>query len=397
MRTGPVCQGTASPAVAVLEYDPQGNVDLRNAEDHSFDLGNRLRQVAGKEWYAYDGHGRRVLSCTSAACDYQQYGFDGKLYLHRDNRANKLFDNIYLGGSLVAIREQPAGGGAVSVRYQHTDALGSPVLVTDQNRAVVQAQTSEYEPYGWPANRAWRDGPGYTGHVEDAATRLTYMQQRYYDPTIGRFLSVDPVTANSDPVGMFNRYRYAANNPMRFTDPDGRMDKETRQGLAEHRAIVRATAQGAGTAGIALGAVEAVAKAEANAWSAVAAKGSGPAAAGALANAADYGKVAAGLRVAGGTLSTVVGAVEIVTANDAGDVDHGVTVAGLGVLAAGGLVAAPVAVGAAVVDGVVQQTEYTSPRTGETSEGWRGVSAAHEDGIRTQHERDIRRGRPIIY
>lgn len=48
------------------------------------------------------------------------------------------------------------------------------------------------------------------------------MQQRYYDPEISRFLSVDPVTAYSDPIGAFHRYRYANNNPYRFTDPDGR-------------------------------------------------------------------------------------------------------------------------------------------------------------------------------
>lgn len=46
--------------------------------------------------------------------------------------------------------------------------------------------------------------------------------QRYYDPSIGRFLSVDPVTALSNPITMFNRYKYANNNPYRFTDPDGR-------------------------------------------------------------------------------------------------------------------------------------------------------------------------------
>ena len=47
------------------------------------------------------------------------------------------------------------------------------------------------------------------------------MQQRYYDPSIGRFLSVDPVGVR---VGgdNFNRYGYAANNPYKFTDPDGR-------------------------------------------------------------------------------------------------------------------------------------------------------------------------------
>lgn len=47
-------------------------------------------------------------------------------------------------------------------------------------------------------------------------------RQRYYDPTIGRFLSVDPVTAYEKPMDNFNRYVYARNNPYSFTDPDGR-------------------------------------------------------------------------------------------------------------------------------------------------------------------------------
>ena len=50
--------------------------------------------------------------------------------------------------------------------------------------------------------------------------------QRYYDQSIGRFLSVDPVTANSANGSNFNRYKYAENNPYRFTDPDGRQSRE---------------------------------------------------------------------------------------------------------------------------------------------------------------------------
>lgn len=48
------------------------------------------------------------------------------------------------------------------------------------------------------------------------------MQQRYYDPSIGRFLSVDPVTAYDKPITNFCRYCYARNDPYKFTDPDGR-------------------------------------------------------------------------------------------------------------------------------------------------------------------------------
>jgi len=84
----------------------------------------------------------------------------------------------------------------------------------------------DYRAYGMEVMDAPRPGPGYTGHYRDVGTGLVYMQQRYYDPVIGRFLSVDPVTAYSDPVGQFNRYRYANNNPYRFTDPDGRYSCE---------------------------------------------------------------------------------------------------------------------------------------------------------------------------
>jgi pyocin large subunit-like protein len=53
------------------------------------------------------------------------------------------------------------------------------------------------------------------------------MQQRYYDPVIGRFYSNDPVDfmghmQRGNPTMGFNRYAYANNNPYKYTDPDGR-------------------------------------------------------------------------------------------------------------------------------------------------------------------------------
>ena len=48
------------------------------------------------------------------------------------------------------------------------------------------------------------------------------MQARYYDPVIGRFLSIDPVTfMSTGNPRYFNRYAYAANDPVNMIDPDG--------------------------------------------------------------------------------------------------------------------------------------------------------------------------------
>jgi RHS repeat-associated protein len=163
---------------------------------------------------------------------YSHYTLDGRLVMSSNKRTGKVRDYVQLNGSLLGILERDEATGVYTTLFHHNDALGSPVAVTDLNRAVVEK--TEYAPYGKALNRAMRDGPGYTGHVEDKETGRSYMQQRYYDPMIGRFLSVDPVTADSSTGANFSRYWYANDNPFRFLDPDGRISKELkRQGYEE--------------------------------------------------------------------------------------------------------------------------------------------------------------------
>jgi|GEM_PF-665899 len=207
--------------IAGLAYDAQGNLENKNGQVYSFDFGNRLRSAAGKERYGYDGHGRRV-SATGPLPGGEirsMYGVDGVMRYQQDYRSGKTINYVHLAGSLIALRETQMGTANAVVSYQHTDALGSPVATTNQAGEVTDR--THYEPYGAPVGKVVA-GVGYTGHVMDAATGLAYMQQRYYDPGIGRFLSVDPVTAYNQPLVAFNRYRYANNNPYKFTDPDGR-------------------------------------------------------------------------------------------------------------------------------------------------------------------------------
>jgi RHS repeat-associated protein len=129
-----------------------------------------------------------------------------------------VIDYVNLEGQLVAERSAPLFGGLVTTRYQHADLRGSPTLVT--NAGGTQIERSIEQPFGAPYDGIYRDGPGFTGHATDAASGLSYMQQRYYDPIAMRFLSVDPVAANSGAA--FSRYSYGGNNPFKYTDPDGK-------------------------------------------------------------------------------------------------------------------------------------------------------------------------------
>ncbi|WP_240132521.1 RHS repeat-associated core domain-containing protein [Shewanella cutis] len=106
---------------------------------------------------------------------------------------------------------------AATVRYQHTDMLGSVVAESDASGNIISR--SQYEPFGKRLGGD-KEGIGYTGHLQDKDLGLTYMQARYYDPLIGRFYANDPMGFKD--VHNFNRYAYGNNNPYRYTDPDGK-------------------------------------------------------------------------------------------------------------------------------------------------------------------------------
>ncbi len=206
-----------------LGYDAHGNVTGKGAGNaaYVFDAADRLQSVTGKESYRYDGYGRRVkvTRTSDGKTDYPIYTMGGQLLTEDDQRSNTRTDYVSLNGSLVAKRSAALGASTWTTTYEHTDALHSPTEET--NAAGTATRIEHYTPYGEPGDHQYVQGPGYTGHVTDAATGLTYAQQRYYDPVVGRFLSVDPVQAD-DKGGDFNRYWYAADNPYRFVDPDGR-------------------------------------------------------------------------------------------------------------------------------------------------------------------------------
>ena len=109
---------------------------------------------------------------------------------------------------------------AGTVTYVYTDPQGTPLAEADANGNITA--TFDYAPYGSQALGTAPSGPGYTGHVNDPDTGLVYMQARYYDPVVGRFISTDPVGPAAGNPFNFNRFAYANNSPAVNIDPDGR-------------------------------------------------------------------------------------------------------------------------------------------------------------------------------
>ena len=63
----------------------------------------------------------------------------------------------------------------------------------------------------------------YRGYIYDSETELYYLQSRYYDPEIGRFLNVDGYINASGGIIGYNMYAYCNNNPVMYVDPSGYM------------------------------------------------------------------------------------------------------------------------------------------------------------------------------
>ncbi len=71
------------------------------------------------------------------------------------------------------------------------------------------------------------ESKGYIGERYDTESALMYLNARYYDPVVGRFIQPDPLDPATPGVGV-NRYAYAHNNPIMMLDPTGLANGEAR-------------------------------------------------------------------------------------------------------------------------------------------------------------------------
>lgn len=145
------------------------------------------------------------------------YGTKGRA---RKNQARGSFARVLRSSFvLLPLLAGPAEAAEV-VTYYYTSPQGSVLAKTDAAGNLIN--TADYRPYGRKVLGSPESGPGYAGHINDSESGFVYMQARYYDTEVGRFVSVDPAPVNPPSLNGFNRYSYANLNPISNVDPDGR-------------------------------------------------------------------------------------------------------------------------------------------------------------------------------
>ena len=118
----------------------------------------------------------------------------------------------------------PAAFSNAVVRYYVTDHLGSPRVVLDAQRQVLDRH--DYEPFGvelTPFTDQADLTHRFTGHERDLQTGYDYMHYRFYGSNMGRFLKPDSVVANAADPQSWNLYAYVRNNPANLNDPTGHL------------------------------------------------------------------------------------------------------------------------------------------------------------------------------
>ena len=123
---------------------------------------------------------------------------------------------IYAGSQRIAMLDS-----SNIVYYYLNDHLGSAAVLVDASGNI--KDTYKYKPFGESNGTQVNVGQSYryTGKPMDEEMDMDwyYYGARYYDPEIGRFLSVDPAGGK---YPSWSPYAYCLNNPMRLVDPDGR-------------------------------------------------------------------------------------------------------------------------------------------------------------------------------
>jgi RHS repeat-associated protein len=254
-----------------LDYDAMGNItwksDVGAYTYGSNGAGPHAVSQAGTKAYSYDSNGNqssgggRSITYTlfdkvaSLTAGNESTTFIYGIGNQRVQRKDLVTDvvetsTVYLGNVEFINRadggtsfKRYLGGAALATYYPATSVQQVVYLLKDHIGSIHSVLNEEglittrmhFGPFGERQEANWQTpldsflyAPlnelttrGFTGHEQVDSMGVIHMNGRIYDPKLGRFLQADPVVQSPMDGQSHNRYSYALNNPLSYTDPSG--------------------------------------------------------------------------------------------------------------------------------------------------------------------------------
>jgi RHS repeat-associated protein len=223
---------TATQAVmesfTVSNYDGIGNACNYRGNVLKWERGRNLTEY-GSHKYRYNAAGIRQEKETAAGVLHKYYTEGNRI--HKEIRGNNTLWYLYDATGITGIDYNGER------YYFQKNIQGDVVRITDYTGAL--AASYVYDAWGnhivmaaggnitSSATHIGNINPfRYRGYYYDAETNFYYLNSRYYDPQIGRFINADDINVAgtyAHTLNGLNLYSYCLNNPVMNTDPSGRV------------------------------------------------------------------------------------------------------------------------------------------------------------------------------
>ena len=210
-----------------FSYDTIGNLTSDGTWNYTWSQGRQLATMSksGTTWtFTYDANGMRTKRTTGSTSTTYNYTYNGSQLTHMTYGSNSL--HFYY----------DASGKPLSVVYNGTtyyyilSLQGDVVAILNSSGVSVVEYT--YDAWGRLLTTTGSMAPSlglnnplrYRSYIYDRETGLYYLQSRYYNPEIGRFISTDSISylGADGTIQSYNLFAYCNNNPVNYTDASGK-------------------------------------------------------------------------------------------------------------------------------------------------------------------------------
>ena len=209
-------------------YDANGNQITKTAESktetNTYDGLNQLIGFTDGETtasYKYNADGLRTSKTVDGKTINHIWDGNKQIVVDMDDSDWYSAEVYVRGTNLLAKFSKQSGNVKTDYQYYTQNAHGDVVNLTDSTGTV--AKSYKYDAFGVEQNIDDSDSNAfrYCGEYYDAETGTIYLRARYYDPSMGRFISRDSYAGKIKEPLSLNLYTYCENNPILYMDSSG--------------------------------------------------------------------------------------------------------------------------------------------------------------------------------